>query len=49
MTLTARAGAAAASWPRRPSSLGVDGKVILTPPCIFCMENTNGIYRVVSE
>jgi hypothetical protein len=23
----------------RPRHLGVDVKVILTPPCIFCMEN----------
>jgi hypothetical protein len=23
----------------RPPSLGVNVKVILTPPCIFCMEN----------
>jgi hypothetical protein len=23
----------------RGHRLGVDGKVILTPPCIFCMEN----------
>ena len=24
---------------RRAAHLGVDGKVILPPPCIFCMEN----------
>ncbi len=29
--------------------LTLDVKVILTPPCIFCIENCNEIYRVVLE
>ena len=29
--------------------LGEDVKVILAPPCIFCMENPNEIYGVLSE
>jgi hypothetical protein len=24
---------------RQPLHLGVDVKVIITPPCVFCMEN----------
>jgi hypothetical protein len=29
--------------------LGVDAEVIITPPCIFCMEVASKIYGTVSE